>query len=805
MIPDLRLVVPAAVCWLSAGLLVTVPSSVGLVGVISSVFAVICLCLLFWRTRPTHRTRVGAAARPVWGTLLVCGAIVGLTSVVVGVHAPLRVPAVLEVAARKHQTLSVTATVWSLPMSAPGGVGAGAGSLERVRFRATASDLTVPGSKTAGVANVRVPLLVFASAQPAEGMQLRIGEVVRLEGTLTLTPAGDTTAALFFAAERPRSLEPPGWMLAWANDLRWEFSQNAGRLPGDGGDLLPGLAIGDTSSVNLSLDAAMKSSSLSHLTAVSGANCAIVIAGIMLLGGRVGLRRGVRIGLALVALAGFVVLVTPEPSVLRSAVMACVALVSLGMGRPGRGLPTLALSVLVLLLIEPWLSHSYGFALSVLATAGLLVLAGPLARALGRWMPSGLALVISIPLAAQLACQPVLLLLNPTVALYGVPANLLAEPAAPIATVIGLLSCLAQPVLPGLATALAHLAWLPSAWIAAVARTTAALPGNSLPWLGGVAGALALAALTGLALTLLLARRESRSRRWSAAALAVLLTCTGAYAGTLLGSQIGRAARFPADWQIAACDIGQGDAVVVRDASRDASRGDSRYALVDVGPDPALLEDCLSTLGITRINLLVLTHYDLDHVGGLRAVLGRVDTALVGIPENAEDEGLHQQLAQGGATVRQTAAGDQGTLGVLDWRILWPVSGSTRMQTGNPGSVTIEFAGRGIRSVFLGDLGEDAQNALLRASPLGRVDVVKVAHHGSSDQSAALYEALGARVGLVSVGADNTYGHPTRHLLDMLSSKAIHVERTDLQGMVVVSAADDGTLLVWSERPVTPG
>jgi len=789
---DLRLVVPAAACWVSAGVLVTFPAAGVIVGAACWGVAIACLGLLLWTSRSARRR---AGRGQLWGTLMVCAAAAGLMSVVIAVSAPVRLPDEVRRAAASHRAVDITATVWSLPVPVAGGAGAGAAG--RVRFRATMNSLSNAygsGPEGAVLSGAAVPLLVYA---PASGEAVeageatpRIGETVRLVGTLRLTSPGDSAAALFYADERPDLIDAPGWVLRWAGGLRSGFARDAAALPGNGGDLLPGLAIGDTTSVSPGLDDAMKASSLSHLTAVSGANCAVVIASIMLLGRR--LRRGTRIALSLVALAGFVVLVTPEPSVLRSAVMATVTLVSIGAGRPGRGVPTLALSAILLLLLDPWLSRNYGFALSVLATAGLLVLAGPLSRVLARWMPSSLAVVISIPLAAQLACQPVLLLLNPTLALYGVPANLLAGPAAPVATVIGLLGCLAHPLLPGLAVVLVHVAWVPSAWIAAVATTTAAFPGNRLPWLEGVPGALSLALVTVLALVLILRRREPRSRRWSAAALAVLLTCGGAYAGTLLGSGIGRAVRFPTRWQIAACDVGQGDAVVVRD--------EDRFALVDVGPDPGLLGDCLSTLGVSRITLLVLTHYDLDHVGGLSAVIGRVDTALVGVPENAQDAELHEQLSRGGATVLQTAQGDHGTFGDLDWRVLWPIRGSNRMQTGNPGSVTIEFAGRGIRSIFLGDLGEDAQKAVLRTGTPGRVDVVKVAHHGSSDQSADLYAELGAAVGLVSVGARNTYGHPTGPLLDLLADVGTCIERTDRQGMIVVSVDDDGSLLVWSER-----
>src|SRR5690606_39249834 len=134
---------------------------------------------------------------------------------------------------------------------------------------------------------------------------------------------------------------------------------------------------------------------------------------------------------------GFVVLVTPEPSVQRAAVMALAVLVASGSGRPVRGIPVLCLAVLGLLVVDPWLARSFGFVLSVLATGGLLVLAGPLAAAMARWMPRWLAVVIAVPAAAQVACQPVIVLLDAALPTYGVVANILAAPAAPIATVVG--------------------------------------------------------------------------------------------------------------------------------------------------------------------------------------------------------------------------------------------------------------------------------------------------------------------------------------------------------------------------------
>ncbi|MHB1172303.1 MAG: ComEC/Rec2 family competence protein, partial [Lacisediminihabitans sp.] len=507
---------------------------------------------------------------------------------------------------------------------------------------------------------------------------------------------------------------------------------------------------------------------------------------------------GGRIAASATVLVGFVILVTPEPSVLRAAVMAGLVLAALGSGRPVRGVPVLALAVLILLAMDPWLARSYGFILSVLATGGLLVLAGPLARLLARWLPLALSAVIAIPLAAQLACQPVLILLNPSIPIYAVPANVLAEPAAPIATVLGLLACLLLPWAPNLGVWVAQLAWLPSSWIAAVAQFFAGLPGTSIPWVPGAAGVALLAAVTILALFIVL-RPENcgrRLRRLASAALAVLLV---GYLGLVGGERLRQNVTRPADWQIAACDIGQGDSVLVR------SKG--QVALVDTGPDPVLLLSCLDVLGIDRINLLLLSHYDLDHVGGTAAVIGRVDRAMIGPAADAQDERLARRLRDAGAEVDQVSRGMRGQLGELGWDILWPPSRLGGIEPGNDASMTVAFAGAGactegcLSSIFLGDLGEQPQARMMAANRLGPVDVVKVAHHGSADQNPRLYGTLAARVGIISVGAHNGYGHPTDRLLSMLAHADTMAARTDLGGMVLVSPRPDGSLSVWTERP----
>jgi len=777
---DLRLAVPAAAAWIGAAVLLPEPRWMlpVAIGCWAASIGMIIAARLSGRSILIV-VAVGAAAIALVTTAALAGADARRPAVLRDAHA---VEGAIVVTA---QTVTPATTHFAATLVQTGSSGSGA---QRPGLSSDARSLSVP-------------VLVFDAAP---GQRVEIGTALELSGTLKATTPSDENSLLVFARGPARVIAPPPWYLGWANGLRAGLSRAVQALPPPGSQLLPGLAIGDTTALSPQLAAAMKASSLSHLTAVSGANCEVLIGLILLVGRALGLRRGVRIACALVVLVGFVVLVTPQPSVLRAALMAAIMLCATASGRPASGLPVVALAVLVLLTIDPWLALDYGFALSVLATAGLMVLAGPLARRLARWLPRWLATLVAVPLAAQLACQPVLLGLNPSLPLYGVVANTLAEPAAPVATVLGLVACLAVPIAPVAGHLVAVLAWLPAAWIADVALFFSALPGAGVPWPGGLVGELALTGGTALLLALLLWPLSRRATAALAGAVALALLLPFAVAG--LSNVITRLGR-PADWQIADCDIGQGDAMVVRSAGK--------VALMDTGPSQPLLQACLEQLGITHIDLLVLSHYDLDHVAGTPVVDRITDRALVGPSTGKpQDVALIQGLLDGGTRVDRVSEGLTGTLGELRWSILWPPRQlPDGILPGNEASVTVLFEPLGrcahgcLSSLFVGDLDETAQNLMLAANPaLPRLTVIEVAHHGSADQSPALYQRAAASVGLIGVGAHNRYGHPTRHLLDLLASVGTLPARTDTQGLVLVQPGPKpGSVTVWSERRDTGG
>ncbi|AXE54451.1 ComEC/Rec2 family competence protein [Aurantimicrobium sp. MWH-Uga1] len=573
----------------------------------------------------------------------------------------------------------------------------------------------------------------------------------------------------------------------WAVYLRQSFLQVTSELPGPGGELLPGLAIGDTSRLTESLDHAMKTVSLTHITAVSGANCAIVTAGVMMFAALCGAGRKLRLIAGITALVSFVIIVTAQPSVVRAAVMATIVMIALFLGRPAAGIPLLSAAVVGLLMWNPWWAIELGFVLSVSATAGLLLFSLPLSHRLAQWMPYWCALAIAVPLSAQLLCQPFIILLSPQMPTYGVLANIVAGPAASLATVFGLLTCVVALPAPWLGQVMMWIGWLPAQWIGSTAMSVSKFPFASLGWVPGVAGAF-LAAFVSTCVLFSLLARSPRVRAIFATLLTVSLLF---WLLILFVINFRSVSSIPTGWSIAVCDVGQGDAIVL------ASEGS--YALIDTGREPELVDHCLMRLGISRLDLLVLTHFDKDHVGGLQAVIGKVDKAVVGQPENIEDESLLLDLSRSGAQLSRGISGLSGNLGAAKWQILWPDGLHPAMSVGNPGSVTLLVNFPEFQSLFLGDLGKESQLALMKTVSLPHIDVVKVAHHGSADQSMTLYQRIQPAVGLFSVGKGNEYGHPRKEILNELNSLNTLTPRTDEDGMILVIPNQTG-ISVWTEH-----
>ncbi len=796
--PDLRLLGPALAAWsadvalLWGGAPTTVVAGVALgTLLLGAVVAV--------SRRPARRGGSPGAARRAGpgaaGVVALSLAAVALATTCLAGHDAVRSAGTLEALADDRAAVVVEATVATEPR--PVRSTARPESEAQVVLRVHVDSVTGRGGSSA----VSAPVLVIADARhPSPAWLAR----VRITGRLGPAQPGDDVVAVLRVTRPMVSVaEPPFWARA-ADHARERFRAATAALPEDPAGLVPALVLGDTAEVPADLTEAMAVSGLSHLSAVSGANISIVLALVLGCCRLVGLPRRARPLVAGGALVAFVVLVRPEPSVVRATAMGLVGLLALGATRSTAGVPALSTAVVALLCWDPWLARSHGFALSVLATLGLLLLARPWGERLGRLLPRPVRSwgpALAVPVAAQVMCAPVVVLLQGSVSLVAVPANLVAGPLVAPATVVGVGTALTALVWAPAAQLLAWGAGLPAWGIALVARWAAELSWAQIPWPAGPTGALLLAALTAAAVLLgpwLLAG----SIRSPVAALVIVLVVAGAAA------PVGRSGWPPAGWRLVACDVGQGDALVL-------ANGPGRAVLVDVGPEPALVAACLRRLAVRVVDAVVLTHFHADHVAGLPGVLRSVPVGEVLVSPVSEPRDQVEQVrawtARAEVPVSVVRAGDRLVWPDLQARVWWPARTVLAGSVANNGSVVLSVTWGDLRAVLLGDIERESAalvDAALRAElggPAERPDVVKVAHHGSANRDDDLLDLLQPVLAVISVGADNDYGHPAPATLLALRRRGIPVLRTDQVGDIAVAGPGSGQVRVGTSRGPPPG
>jgi competence protein ComEC len=503
------------------------------------------------------------------------------------------------------------------------------------------------------------------------------------------------------------------------------------------------------------------------------------------------------VGLAMVVV--FVVLARPQPSVLRAAAMGLVALAAMTSGGRRRGVRSLSAAVLALLLLDTSLARSAGFALSVLATAGIVLLGPGWRDALATWLPVRVAEAIACPLAAQIACTPVVAWLSGQVSMIAVVANLLAGPAVGPATILGFGAAGIALLSADLAQLVGWMAGWPARWIITVATEGAQLPGAANAWPATVTG---ITVLTVLCVALVVGLHRMLARPIAMVLAVVLLAA-------VVLRPVGSIGWPPDDWVLVACDVGQGDGLVLR-------AGPGTAVVVDTGPEPDAIDRCLRELDVQYVPVLVLTHFHADHVGGLAGVLrgrrvGEIEVSPYSSPP-AEYRRVVQLAASQGILVRNVSYHERRMVGQVTWTALWPArvpalptsAGGPSGSAGDEGSpennasIAMMAEVAGLRLLLTGDLEPEAQRAVVASGVDLRADVLKVAHHGSGQQDPAFVAATGARLAVISVGVDNDYGHPAPRTLDLLTRAGMGVGRTDTGGSVAV-VNTDGRLAVAAE------
>ena len=550
--------------------------------------------------------------------------------------------------------------------------------------------------------------------------------------------------------------------------------------------LVLGIVLGADQGVDPELRAAFKASGLYHLLAVSGQNIVLIGFGVLGLAYVVGLGRVAGHVLAIAAILAYALAVGWQPSVVRAAVAGCLASVAWLLSRPSDRWHAMAAGAVVLLAWTPRSAFEPGFQLSFAAVAAIFLTLPRLRRfAEGYPVPAGVVEVVGISAACGIATAPILWFQFGTIPLWTVPANALAEPAMPVLLGCGLCSAALAPLIPSAALALSWLAGLAAAWIAFSARLIASLPyaqTSSRPVV--IAIACAIVAVAGL-------RALPSYRRRATASTVLALVPFVAVAWWALHP--------PPRWspppglRVSFLDVGQGDGILL-----ETPEG---ALLVDAGPPEAHVDRQLRRMGLRRLTALVVSHAHRDHVGGGPDVLRRLQVGAVIDPlqpgQGPDERALRRTARERHVPLVPARRGRDYRLGRLRIRVLWPD------HAGSPGENphvhgAVVLASYGALDVLLPG---DSESDVTRRLPLRPVEVLKVAHHGSSDPGLAdELRALRPQVAVISVGAQNDYGHPRGDTLAALGARrGLRVFRTDEDGRIVLES-DGHTFTVRSER-----
>ncbi len=562
-------------------------------------------------------------------------------------------------------------------------------------------------------------------------------------------------------------------------------------MPAREAALARGFVLGEDEQVDEQTIDDFRRSGLSHLLAVSGQNVALLALLAMPALAALGIPLRARLVWLLGLIAVYVPLAGAGPSIQRAGIMGALSVLATLAGRRASRLYALAIAAVVLLVVEPTIAADIGWQLSFAAVLGILIFAAPLRAALGdrlgaRGWRRPLIEAAAMTIAATIATAPLIAFHFEAVSTLTLAANLLALPAVAPAMWLGMLAAAAGQV-PGFPVeALNAVNALLLAYIAQVAawcgRPSWAYPHLQLGVGGLIAvyAAIAIAAIVTPRLSRLRRPTRRHRRTGGAAALAVGLVVL-ALAWPAAGGA-GQAMGPPAGLRVSVLDIGQGDSILLQPAKAPA-------LLIDGGPPGEGLDEKLRAAGVERLGAAIVTHAESDHAAGIRELLGvlPVGQVLFGVPDQATLAAAAAAAVPSG----QLARGSELRTGRLRLDVLWPpaelLAGSARDQ--DPNQLAIVMRAQWGRFSIL--LSADAEAEAVPLEP-GPVDVLKVAHHGSEDAGLAeLLDRARPRLAVISVGADNPFGHPTAAVLKALADRGVRALRTDRDGTVVLEVVGD--------------
>lgn len=648
------------------------------------------------------------------------------------------------------------------------------------------SEITDYGTAVEGVAKLNGKYYRVRTYLP-EGTELKPGDCITGNFTLQATLPRCSSESTYYMADgifmTARIRMAP--TVETANNLPWFGYPAYVRqwvkttlnecVPGDAAGFAVALLIGDKDGLDYQTDRAFKVSGISHIIAVSGLHVTILFSFIYLMTGRKKLPAmilGIPVLFFFAAVAGF------SPSITRACIMHCLMSIALLLNKEYDPPTALAFAVLVMLGANPWTVTSVSFQLSVSCMAGIFLFAEPVRnwlmdkKRLGRWkgkrrkIAGGFASSVGMSVGATILVTPLCAYYFGMVSLVGILTNLLTLWLITFIFYAVMAVCICAILWAPLAKTVGWVVAWPIRYVLGTAKIIASFPLAAVYMNSPYIVLWLIFAYILLGIHLL-----SRKKR-------VLELCCCAVLGLCLSIMVSWVEPQTDECRLTVLDVGQGQCILLQSQNKTFvvdCGGDSDTAAADTAVNE------LMSMGIFEIDGLILTHFDRDHAAGAQYLLSRIPAEMVYLPNCLDTDGttatFSADLSKYQVTEETTIAFGGSTI------TLYP---SLNQLSDNESGLCILFQTENCDILITGDRNAEAELELMGQTDLPQLDVLIVGHHGSKYSTCQeLLDKTQPKVAIISVGADNTYGHPTQEVLERLENIGCVIYRTDLNGKIV--------------------
>ncbi|MDR0950920.1 MAG: ComEC/Rec2 family competence protein [Candidatus Ancillula sp.] len=539
--------------------------------------------------------------------------------------------------------------------------------------------------------------------------------------------------------------------------------------------LISGMSIGDTRFVPKELKNNFKISGLTHLTAISGAHFSIILSILILIINLFKIPKSISIALQFLSIFLITFLVHPTDSVKRTLVMNFIALLGLTLKRKSQSISALSAVTIFYITTDPAITLSLGFALSCLATAGIILFSPKLQSFLSTFFPDLISELIAISLSAGFLTAPIVAKISGYIPFWTVLANILVTPFVPLSTLFSFLAVIFSPI-PSLSVFFIKIGSLGTIAIAGIANFISTLPLACFSTKLTFYIAIPLLIL-GLIIKFLKHSKYfkplTRLKKYLIITI-ISLILTPFFILNYGKNQLGWFNNIPDNWIIANCDVGQGDAAAIKS-------GEHSAIIIDTGPKDTTsggigIDKCLRELNIRTIDLLITSHQHLDHIGG---------------KQNA----TQNRKVENELNIQNSYTNQKGSINNIQWEILDSNKNATNENNKSLAILfTITLTNNNTFTYFTaGDQEKDESITTLenlKQRQIQNIDYLKVNHHGSKNQLPELLNWLNPKVAILSVGK-NTFGHPAQKTINKLQMLNSEILRTDQNGTCGICLVND--------------